>query len=73
MNFQTRVRGWYEGKMVPHENAPNSEVFLGWSHEHHWTAKCARVLIRFYLANWQWLFGTLIGALSLWVAVLALR
>lgn len=74
MNIWTKVRGWYEDKMVPLENSPNSElIFLGWSYERHWTAKCARVLVEFYLANWQWLIGTLIGALSLWVAVLALR
>ena len=70
MNFWIKVRGWYEGKMVPRENAPNSElILLGWSNERHWTAKCARVLVGFYLANWQWLIGTLMGAMSLWVAL----
>lgn len=68
------VKRWYQGKFVPHENEPNSPVvFLGWNYERHWTAKTARVLVEFYLAHWQWLIGTVIAVLSLWVAVLALK
>lgn len=74
MGFRKKVRDWYEGKMIPHDNPPNSAVFvLGWYYERHWTAKVARVLVTFYLAHWQWLIGTTIGVLSLWVAVLALK
>ena len=68
------VKRWYQGKFTPHENDPDAPViFLGWTYERHWTAKTVRVLVEFYLAHWQWLIGTVIGVLSLWVAVLALK
>ncbi|SFZ81330.1 hypothetical protein SAMN02983003_0440 [Devosia enhydra] len=69
-----RISDWYEGKMIPHDNLPASEVFFfGWYYERHWTANVARVLFTFYLAHWQWLIGTIIGVAGLWVAILALR
>jgi hypothetical protein len=64
---------WYEGKLVPTENQPKSTTLRILHYERHWTAEVARVLVKFYLNNWQWVIGTVIGVVSLWVAVLALR
>jgi hypothetical protein len=65
---------WYEGKLVPVEREPNSRSAVRLLHyERHWTARVARVLVKFYLKNWQWLIGTIIAVVSLGIAVLALK
>lgn len=64
---------WYEGKLVPIEDKPKGTALRILRYERHWTAEVARLSVTFYLNNWQWVIGTAIGIVSLWVAVLALR
>jgi hypothetical protein len=72
-----RIRRWYEGegKIREFDNSPDSSIFVMplMYTEWHWSAKIARVLVAFYLRNWQWLWGTSIALLSLYVAFLALK
>lgn len=64
---------WYEGEFVPTENQPKGTSLRILYYKRHWTANVAHVMVKFYLTNWQWLIGTLIGVVSVWVAVLALK
>lgn len=48
-----RVERSYEGEMK-FDSAP----MLGPYFERHWTSEVARVLTRFYLDNWKFLWGT---------------
>jgi hypothetical protein len=66
-----KVRTWYGGEWKPYENPPGSAVvFMGvGANERHWTAKVARVLIRFWLAHWQWIIGAAIAVAGLLLRV----
>ncbi len=74
INIFTR---WFNGKtqIEEFENDPNSSVWISPRiyTEYHWTAKVARVLTGFYLRNWQWVWGTAIALLALYVSILALK
>lgn len=74
LNF---IRRWYQGKseIQEFENLPGSSIYIGSSFyiDYHWSAKGARTLVAFYLQNWQWVWGTTIGLLSLYFAVLAIK
>jgi hypothetical protein len=60
------VRDWYEGKFVPHENDPDSNLrFIGGDYERHWTARVARVLIAFWLEHWKWIIGVIVALAAL--------
>ena len=62
-----KVRKWYEGKWVPYENPPGSQVeLIGGEYEHHWTADVARALVTFYLAHWKWLWPFAVSLVVLW-------
>jgi hypothetical protein len=68
-SFWGRISSWYEGELKVWDS-PNT---IGFNMERHWTAEVARTLVEFYLKHWQWLWGTVIGVASLWVAVIALK
>lgn len=64
-----RIRDWYEGKFVLHENDPVSGVvFIGGYYERHWTATIARALVHFYLEHWKWLWGFGLSVVGLYFA-----
>lgn len=68
------IERWYDGKLVPVEREPNPRSHIRMLHyKRHWSATTARVLVKFYLRNWQWVIGTTIAVVSLWVAVLAIK
>lgn len=64
-----RIGAWYEGRLEVYD----TPGIIGFTMRRHWTAKAVRVLAEFYLAHWQWIWGTAIGVASLWVAVAALK
>ena len=68
-----KIRKWYEGEFVAHENDPNSFlVFTGGFYKRHWTAKAARSLVTFYLSHWQWLWSASLVIVGLYIAFLKL-
>lgn len=70
------LRNWYDGELVIEPNEPDSVFILPFMYKrYHWTARVARIVVPFYLKNWQWLWlwGTIIAAASLWVAVVSLK
>jgi hypothetical protein len=70
MSFGDKVRKWYDGERVPYQNEPGSGIiFLGWDEKRHWTAEVARVLVRFWLAHWQWTLGFVLAVAGLLVTV----
>ena len=53
---------WYQGEDVPPDNDPRSGVvFMVGNRRYHWTARVARRMVVFYLARWQWIWGSLIA------------
>ena len=68
-----RISEWYEGRYVLHENDPDSGVvIIGGYYERHWSATAARVLVRFYLEHWKWLWGFSLSVVGLYFAWLKL-
>lgn len=72
-----KIKNWYEGegKFQTFENDPDSNIFIApiIYTDFHWTAKIARILVKFYLRNWQWLWGTVIAIVALYVAIKGLK
>ncbi len=53
-----RLKQWYEGPFVPHENDPSSPLQrIGGQHRPVPAARAARAVVEFYLANWKWCLG----------------
>jgi hypothetical protein len=71
------LQRWYHGKteMLEFDNEPGSGViiFPTFITTYHWTARLARRAVKFYVAHWQFLWGTAIGLASLWVGILSLK
>lgn len=68
------LKDWYNGELVIEPNEPDSVFILPLMYKrYHWTAKAARTVASFYLRNWQWVWGTVIGVASLWVAVISIK
>jgi hypothetical protein len=71
------IKRWYNGTGVIHDgdNDPDSTVFImpSYSTEYHWSAKMARAMVDFYIRNWQWVWGTVIGAVGLYLTALSLK
>ncbi|WP_126539282.1 hypothetical protein [Oharaeibacter diazotrophicus] len=60
------IAKWYQGEWKPYFNPRDSNVFVfGGDHERHWTAKAARVVVTFWLNQWQWIIGTAIAIAAL--------
>jgi hypothetical protein len=56
IKFRSAVRNWWEGKFVPPENDPRSELrFMMGDYEWHWTARVVRSLGAFWLKHWQFI------------------
>ena len=70
------IKRWYAGEDKFHEfeNDPSSgaHIFPLLYTEIHWTAKFVRIIVKFYLRNWQWLWGTTITIAGLYIAILTL-
>lgn len=60
---------WYQGTI---EVLPPDVGVVGFTHEIHWTARIARALVGFWLRHWQWIIGTGIAIVGLYLAYLAL-
>lgn len=72
MNLAERLREWYRGRYVPpRPNDPNSPIIvisLG-HYEQPVLAKCLGALGRFWLAHWQWIIGTSLAIIGLFLTL----
>jgi hypothetical protein len=61
--IQRGILAWYEGKYVPHDNPPDSTLIFvnGGNYNRRWSAKAARVLIKFWLEHWKWIVGIVVA------------
>jgi len=60
-----KIRSWYQGTYVEPQNDPRSMfVFMTGTYRRHWTARCARVFVEFYLRHWQWVWGTIVALVA---------
>jgi hypothetical protein len=68
------IKRWYEGeaKMTKGYNGPGIVMIPAPYTEYHWTARAARSLVSFYLRHWQWIGGSAIALLGIYVAYLAI-
>ncbi len=70
MMLREKIRKWYEGQFIPHDNDPyTSVVLIGGTYQHHWTASVVRTLLKFWLDHWQWIIGTTLAVCGLIIAV----
>lgn len=44
-------------------------VIISGTYERHWTARVVRVLVKFYLREWKWVWGTSIALAGLCVVL----
>ncbi|MFC3034373.1 hypothetical protein ACFOEE_17845 [Pseudoalteromonas fenneropenaei] len=58
-----KIRKWWKGEAYYLES-----VFPGIRYKRHWTAKFARIIVEFYLKNWQWWLGFLVAVSGLFIA-----
>lgn len=61
------IRQWWDGKLV--ENDPHSPLIFLNHVEHHWAARAARAACAYARAHHQWLIGTALAVIGLWVAL----
>lgn len=70
-------KNWYEGETKLHEYDQDPEsgviIYPAIYTEYHWTAKVARACVTFYLKYWQFVWGTVIGVVGIFVSYLGLK
>ena len=66
------IKRWYQGeaKMTEGDAGERYVILPAPYTEYHWTARCARTLVEFYLKHWQWLWGTAVALLAVYVGYL---
>ena len=68
-----KIKQWYEGEQIAHENDPASLVVIfGFYTKRHWTASVARAVVTFYLSHWKWLWGFVVSVFALYLGYLKL-
>jgi hypothetical protein len=71
--FSDAVANWFHGTYLPHDNPPDSGVFIvGGYQDRHWTAKIVGAIGRFIATEWKWIIGILIAISGVAVAALKL-
>jgi hypothetical protein len=75
--IRDKLANWWNGRVVfvEFDNDPESSLVIlpTWHTEYHWTAIVARACVKFYLAQWQFVWSTIIGLIGLWAAIAALK
>lgn len=66
------IKRWYDGeaKMTEGYSGTGIVIMPAPYTEYHWTARIARTIVQFYLSHWQWIWGTAIALLGIYVAYL---
>lgn len=61
--MRRKIIDWYRGKYEPLKNDRGSQVvFFGGRYKRHWTSRGAHAVVSFYLREWKWLIGFVLGA-----------
>jgi hypothetical protein len=64
------IRAWWQGKYIPPNNRQSQYFwFVEGHYEHHWTARLARSLAKFYLREWRWLIPVLVSVCGIIAAL----
>jgi hypothetical protein len=72
MTLLDKIKNWYRGKYIPPpENDPNSGVvFLLLGHyEQPPLAKALKWIGNFWLSHWQWIIGTTLAVIGIFIAL----
>jgi len=72
------LKRWWNGRTevesFDHLNDdPAVQIFPLVYVRHHWTARVARCVVGFVRTHWQFVIGTIIGLISIWVGFLSLK
>lgn len=67
-SLKKRIADWWNGEFRVWE----SPGVIGYHTERHWTSEIAHKIVDFYLAHWQWVWGTVIAVIGLLIAWRAL-
>ena len=67
--FSKRVSDWWHGEFKV-RNDPN---VISLQTERHWTSEIAHTIANFYLTHWQWVWGTVLAVVGVWIAWMGLR
>jgi|TARA_R110001592_G_scaffold119690_1_gene323029 hypothetical protein len=70
MDLRNKIKEWYRGEYIPPpENDPNSGlVFISPGHYRKPPlAKVIEVSSKFFMAHWQWVIGTTIALVALYL------
>lgn len=69
------IKHWYNGETEMDDPIiePGLVIVPAPYTQYHWTAKIARSVVSFYLAHWQWIWGTVIAIASLFVTIANLK
>ena len=69
MSILQKLKEWYRGRYIPPENDPNSGLFfIQGDYDRPWVARAADLLIRFWLEHWQWIIGTVLAIIAIFVS-----
>lgn len=64
-NLFEKIKKWYEGKYIPHENDPGSSVvFVGGYYKRTLLTSIVRAVIEFHAKEWKWaipVYLTIVG------------
>lgn len=70
MSLIEKIKNWYDGEFILYKNDPHDTVvIIGGSYKRHWTARIARLLVKFWLAHWQWTIATALAVCGLAIAL----
>ena len=75
VNMWKKIKLWYIGETVMNDPIIEPDLIMVPPPytKYHWTAKLARSLVSFYIAHWQWMWGTAIAVAGLYVAIIQLN
>jgi hypothetical protein len=65
--WRERISHWWHGEFKVWDDPG----VIGYHTERHWTSDLAHKIVDFYLAHWQWVWGTLIAVVAIWATLIA--
>ncbi len=69
-----RLRRWWEGEYVPHENDPSSDlVFTGGWYRRHWASRALHTIAEFHQREWKFAVTAYLTMIGIVAAILKLH
>jgi hypothetical protein len=66
-----RIKDWWKGTYVPHENEPGSSlVFVGGETRYHWTARVCRAVLDFMKVEWKFVATAFFALMAMGITLL---